>query len=1271
MRAKSDIIAYLASQLTDDVWKKLQNSLLGRELLAFGAEVISENENVKDTMLLQMNPETADKNGLFMLSQMNEIPITSLKPSCVVVQMADNVKTYAPYELQYNIGNVHFTNIEYTMQGKSVSLINGTHKCWAVGMDRSEDSVADGSETFFYDGTTSYSGIKLGNAYPDSIVVTDENGLEIPRYSSDIALSDNIDMMYKVITGVDGNIYIRFLKGSDTIPNPTTYKIDWLDHSAMEFEVEDNEVKDGNNVVATVEYYSQGVEDDLDYMRQQLKKEMAKYNGLNTPISVESYVRGLPYILDAKCEKGEDGICVYVKPSSPTPDYSTYLDFSEVAAHISLNSILFPNIKVKTANQIMFGVEISGVSDLKLQQGIKSLLQERFAYENMDFNTIINTGSILSEIYSKYGVVPTINMTIKEDFVQNKPLSFTPIKNSLKLYDINDSVVAWEENDLLYGMVNNTYKLPFYMFDIVASMGTMFLLMYNGKRETQEEYTRDYRYLKGRRTQVVSSFPTTGISSEYIYIKGDEWRVWDDNTWVTLDEKPTYNTSFKYLDDTSYNKFYLYDVSTNVFKPFDGCMQNLLFSDKNPCLNYNAWNLDNQAFGNLYDINFLSTNNALVVQMIFKSSGTNTKEDLKDSSDFQNDITFNTSYWSENNMKLYEPYFNGSFVDAESITEYQGKYQTTFFINNPLALKNVNNESWQTFQDAVHGNPSELQGLYSGLRNIKTDGTRLSTKTNWFVYNNKSYYAYDISDNYVYITNGAKNMSISMNGTFLGMMPFEDDLYVINERYITRVIGFEGLKEKEVVYRVYKDMNTPISIMQIMREFDNQIVFKTSDNKFYTATGFEIYADNMIGFKDLKQVFDDNVTTTNIVLGGCTKDYITAYKIIDEPISGDANFNRKKGVKFYCYDLNTNKTKSYEKITKYYQTTDGDSSSWVEENVTENVSVWWGKSSTAKSIKGHYSRLFYKDKNKVFREIKSEDYKNLFFIRQNNGNNPLMLFIDNIDEYSYPVYTAGSWKEVGENIVDNYSDSSPKILVCSAQDAWEYDGVGGDICSDYVQGFYKQCLNSAMLLEMSSQIEIILAERNNTDPTGKPFYDLYNVVTVSKENNQIITTTEKRQLRTESVVLKNESGENADPVEKSCNLKLKSNVYIKYHVGSFDINQSATNHEVKKTPYIPDSDSNRYSWGTGVLNMSNLTAYDVLIEKYYKTTTTIVTESNPDFINEDDTKELAMIGYYDSKNNSLTNDKGTSTKYIRYYTQNPNITSGSYLMLDESEIKFI
>ena len=133
MRAKSDIIAYLESQLSDDIWKKLRNSLLGRELLAFGAEVISENENVKDTMLLQMNPETADKNGLYMLSQMNEIPITNIKPSTLVVQMADSVKTYAPYELQYNVGNVHFTNIEYTMQGKSVSLINGTHKCYAVG----------------------------------------------------------------------------------------------------------------------------------------------------------------------------------------------------------------------------------------------------------------------------------------------------------------------------------------------------------------------------------------------------------------------------------------------------------------------------------------------------------------------------------------------------------------------------------------------------------------------------------------------------------------------------------------------------------------------------------------------------------------------------------------------------------------------------------------------------------------------------------------------------------------------------------------------------------------------------------------------------------------------------------------------------------------------------------------------------------------------------------------------------------------------------------
>lgn len=1226
MRAKSEIKSTLTSKLTSDIWKKLQNGLLGRELIAFGAEVISENENVKDTMLLQMNPETADKNGLYMLSQMNEIPITNIKPSILVVQVESNVRTYAPYELQYNVGNVHFTNIEYTMQGKSVSLINGTHKCYSVpnGSSISEGAIEGGSETFFYDGTTTYSGIKLGNAYPDSIVVEYLNDsdvmVEMNRYSPDIALSNVVDIMYKVVTGVDGNIYIRFLKNDDTIPTPTTFKIDWLDHSADEFDVEDNEVKDGNDVIATIEYYSQGVVDDLNFMRQQLKKEMAKYNGLNTPISVENYVKGMPYVLDAKCEKGEDGLCVYVKPSSPTQDdYSMYLDFSEIAAHISLNSILFPNIKVKVANQIMFGVEISGVNDLKLQQGISSLLQERFSYTNMGFNTIINVGSILSEIYGKYGIVPTINMTIKEQFVNGKPLSFIPIKNSLKLYGVDNSVVAWEENDLLYGKVEAKNPVPFLEFKIIGSMGTMFLLMYEGQKEDESATTKN------------------GLDTS------------DNRNYETYDTEITYQKK-------NYNKFYLYDVSTDTMKPFDGCMQNLLCTDNNPCLNHNAWNQDGQMFGNVYDFKILSTNNAFVCLMVFKNAGTNVTI---------NNQQVNFVYWNNNNAEndaLYTEYLKGNFVGYEKNEKYKGKFQTIFYIKNPLALKNYNSDSWKEFQDATHGNPEEMLGLYEGLRGIKEDGVNLNVKSNWFVHNDKAYYAYNITNEYVYITNGAKNLAITLNGEFLGMMPYQNDLYVINPMYITKVVGFEGLKESEEIYRIYKDSANTLIISEIIREFDNQIAFRTSNNEIYTANGFELLGGNRITFKNLKRVFDD-ITIENsdsYKLGGCTKDYVTMYKEIDEDL-GD---NKKRvGFNFYCYEINNSKTTEYEKYMdvelpsanperiEYKSHKVNLATFWSNDTqIQRNAKVYNNKTGELKYYTvggyGNLSSLFNKE-DIIIISINGEN------------NNDMFLFLNNVSiygvKYAVPLF-----------IVRN--NNAEPIQETTENGDWKWDGDGSNgLNPDWIAGFFKTCYNIFV-----NQSTTYKNNYNNNNPKN----------TSTTYNGDIIETTNISSIFNEDYEINYQSNTDASIYDKKkswYSSSVKSNILLTPDLGEGYklINDTAYNSE--KTELIGaieefDTLPNLKRWTENSYEDWNpsgeVKAYKLNMVFFTKEITTI-TQSGYNVEGQTSEQMMATIGCYDTETNSCINDKGTETSYIRYHTQSPNNTSGSYLKLDVNEIKFV
>lgn len=927
MRAKSEIIESLTSRMnSSDVWKKLKNGLLGRELLALGAEIISESENVKDTMLLQLNPETADKYGLYLLSQMNEIPVTNIKPSAVVVQMASDAKTYAPYELTYNCGNVTFYNLEYTMNGKVVSLICGEPKTM-------NDSNAD--IVTFYDGGKSYSGIMLGNAYPDSISVFDgATGVEIPRYSPDTALSNTIDIMYKVVTSVDGKQYIRFIC-SDGTTEPYSYQIKYIDHSpdAFDFDESDMSVKDGNTVVAEVKYTSQGSVDDLEYMRNQLKGGMSIYNGMNTPKSVERYVNSLPYVIDSKCVASENGgVNVYIKPSSDK-DLEMYLNFSEIAAHIALNTVLFPNIKVRTGNRLKFGLSIGGVKDDILQNGIKNMLQQTFAYENLKFNSMVNVSQVLSEIYSHYGIVPSINMNVSEDFVNNKPLSYVPIKNTFKGYDANGALVAWEHDGLLYGRDTSATSIPFFMFEIVCAVGKMFLLkMKVDYIKTEDEIENGVKQYNEAGTSVVKTYST-------------------------------YNEEVVVPISNKYNRFYLYDASTDMIKPFDNTMNMLLMQDTNPSIFNRAWHTDKQMFGNLYDLEVVSVNDCFVPIFIYKSSGTQTDDGkMVGTVTDEGEATEHVStykYWNPNNTYGYSQYLNG----ANTTYGGDGKYQTMLVMKQSPSLMDLSSDAWNmawTGDGLV-----DFKGFYSGLKNIDNNGIKHNIKSNLFVYEDNVYWISSITDSTLLLhvlKGGNKDIAIPMNGVFRGIIPFGDNVYVIFDRSITKVEGFSGFKQKIKTYNAYRDYNTPLNIIEIQRGFDKHIIFRTPTEVF-VGDGFDELSESKMSFRNIKQIFAD-VDISECSIGSCTGEFATIYKRVEDEST--------TSLVFYCYNLETGEVFIRDKTSN--GNPDGETTSSVKTWEYDNMlSSSYGDTITIDS-----SGLYPKPVGslmKMFYNVDSEDFE--------------------------------------------------------------------------------------------------------------------------------------------------------------------------------------------------------------------------------------------------------------------------------------------------------
>lgn len=945
MRAKSEIISKLSRNLTSDIWKKLRNSLLGRELLALGGEIIFENENVKDTLLLQLSPDTADEGGLYMLAQMNEVPITARKPASLVVVMKDDSKTYAPFELRHNIGNQSFYNIEYTMSGKTVSLLHGTFKYYLRG-NAVADSVdlANGSRQtelpnpLICDGGEMYEYINLGNAYPDSIIVKRADGTEFQRYSSDNALSDSVGIVYKVFSLNDGSQCVRFMNG-DT---PTDFKIEWLDHSAGTADYDDNiEVKDGNNTVAKIQYSSDGEEDDLAFMRSQLKKEMAKYDGLNTPKSVENYANSMPYVIDSKCSFDEKGrICVYIKPSMDIEnEVGGYLDYSEIAAHVALNSLMFPNIKVVNGKRLLFGLTISGIREDAIRNYAKQVIQQRYAYDSIGFSSAVNTSEIVADIYSKYGVTPSITMTLRENFTVDEQLSYVPERNSIKGFDLNGATTLTENNGVLYS------TLPVFdimnLFDVVCCVGNMVLF-------------RKYReYRKFNDANYTSSID----SSERI-----------DNVATASPSSMEYAM----LDD-----FYLWDASSNTLKPFDENIVSLLSKANNTWFtgDKDIWGASPNTFHimdgtrdetydgtnykgvlNMRDIQVLSTNNMVVFNFVLTSNG------------LDKGLTEGTAGTLQN--ELYNFYKKNGGTDStayglEHDTNLKGCYQLSICVSNNI-FRNILSESWGEVKNVFYGlNNNDagngIEGFYDGFKGWQQFGTNLprhlDLKANSFHFEGVMYYPKTITASYIELANNVTDivLTISTSSELKGLVEQDGVLYVIQSKNVTVVEGFSGIKQRSKTYTIYRNYD-PFLVEDIVVGLNGYLMIKSSDG-FYSSTGVEVRDSVSATFANLNKLFVDKygedyvfkgkddvtINLSELTIGSCTSEYATCYKKDrNKPVSDVEGATATSTLDFYCYDIKNKTTQSYynyNETTRYYvwHQTDGELSFEIVSPADTNV----------------------------------------------------------------------------------------------------------------------------------------------------------------------------------------------------------------------------------------------------------------------------------------------------------------------------------------------
>ena len=130
MALKSEIKKLLSDKLNSGSWNKIKTSLVGKELIAYGAEVIAAEDNIKDAFTQSLNPELADKRGLISVANINKVVCSFIEPTFIIARIPDrsgtfNKEVYAPYELIIQCGNETFYNTTYCKEGDEVVFYQG------------------------------------------------------------------------------------------------------------------------------------------------------------------------------------------------------------------------------------------------------------------------------------------------------------------------------------------------------------------------------------------------------------------------------------------------------------------------------------------------------------------------------------------------------------------------------------------------------------------------------------------------------------------------------------------------------------------------------------------------------------------------------------------------------------------------------------------------------------------------------------------------------------------------------------------------------------------------------------------------------------------------------------------------------------------------------------------------------------------------------------------------------------------------------------------
>ena len=439
----NSLVERIASQ-SGSSWSALKDSLVGKELLYAGANIISATEFVSESVNGVLDVSRYGMDQLIAYSRTQDVSLDMSRPSSIKLRFtgsfARSQEVCAPFSIKVQVGNLSFYNIDYCSSGGDVTLYCGSiHRMlsstalslpFVVGNDR---SLPWRLYLELKRGTYQSSYVKLGSdVISDSVWVfaQDKLSLESPVFpytTFNSAITDPEAKLYKVRALWDYTTCVLFGDGNwaqPVLPAQFNYDIVWLKADYSRFTITQG-IKvvytDLSGTVRTLPMVSEGSSTDgfyvtftqdgeaqsLSYARNYVVSQVFREQGLVTETQLRNFILSFPSVQSVYLDTSLGSVDIYVKPMRESDTAFGFLE--DYLYQYGVSGIHYDS---HVATPIRFVVRLQATGSAGQQSLLRavSVVRDLYSYDSVTMDTRVSSALVQQELTLQgvSGVVATL-----------------------------------------------------------------------------------------------------------------------------------------------------------------------------------------------------------------------------------------------------------------------------------------------------------------------------------------------------------------------------------------------------------------------------------------------------------------------------------------------------------------------------------------------------------------------------------------------------------------------------------------------------------------------------------------------------------------------------------------------------------------------------------------------------------------------------------------------------------------------------------------------